>query len=244
MEKEHQLVQEVCEAQKNVEAEDRLIRQYLPYIKSEASKCMHRAAGEDDDEVSIAMFAFHEAVKNYRKDKGAFLSYASVIIKSRIIDYYRKERKHGDTISIDEPQYGDEGGATVLEREVLGRDDLEEFSASAAAGEEIREFCMQLSGYGLTLNDIAENCPKQERTLKACRQALLHARTEGRIMDSFLEHKRIPMKQLSEGSGVERKTLERHRKYLAAVLLAFTNGYEIIRGHLKQMQPKERREGI
>lgn len=244
MEKEHQLVQKVCEAQKNVECEDRLIRQYLPYIKSEASKCMYKAAGEDDDEVSIAMFAFHEAVKNYRKEKGAFLSYASVVIRSRIIDYYRKERKHKETISFDEPQYGEEGAETVLEKEVQGKDDMEEFSARAAVGEEIREFCTQLSGYGLTLNDIADNCPKQERTLKACHAALEHAKKEEQIMNSFLEHKRIPMKQLSEGSGVERKTLERHRKYLAALLLAFTNGFEIIRGHLKQMLPKERREGV
>ena len=41
-----------------------------------------------------------------------------------------------------------------------------------------------------------------------------------------------------EGTVVERKTLERHRKYLAAFLLAFTNGYEIIRGHLCQVAPK------
>lgn len=46
------------------------------------------------------------------------------------------------------------------------------------------------------------------------------------------------MNELVEGTGVERKTLERHRKYLAAILLAFTNGYEIIRGHLAQVTLK------
>ena len=44
------------------------------------------------------------------------------------------------------------------------------------------------------------------------------------------------MASLSSGSGVERKTMERHRKYLVvALLLAFTNGFEIIRDHLRQM---------
>lgn len=47
--------------------------------------------------------------------------------------------------------------------------------------------------------------------------------------------KRIPIAALSAESGVERKTMERHRKYLVALLLAFTNGFEIIRGHLRQM---------
>ena len=33
----------------------------------------------------------------------------------------------------------------------------------------------------------------------------------------------------------KRQTLERHRKYMVALLLIYTNGYEIIRGHLKQV---------
>ena len=43
--------------------------------------------------------------------------------------------------------------------------------------------------------------------------------------------------QLAELSGVSRKTMERHRTYLVAILLAYTNGYEIIRGHLCQISP-------
>lgn len=38
------------------------------------------------------------------------------------------------------------------------------------------------------------------------------------------------MNQLVEGAKGERKTLERHRKYIIAILLAYTNGFEIIRG--------------
>jgi RNA polymerase sigma factor len=44
------------------------------------------------------------------------------------------------------------------------------------------------------------------------------------------------MAALSELSGVERKTLERHRRYLVAILLAYTNGFEIIRRHLGQLK--------
>ena len=54
-------------------------------------------------------------------------------------------------------------------------------------------------------------------------------------MDVLLQTKKLPIGQLTAGSGVERKTLERHRKYMVALLLIYTNGYEIIRGHLKQV---------
>lgn len=43
---------------------------------------------------------------------------------------------------------------------------------------------------------------------------------------------KLPVAELAAGANVERKTLERHRKYLVAMLIAFTNGFEIIRGHL------------
>ena len=48
---------------------------------------------------------------------------------------------------------------------------------------------------------------------------------------------KLPMNELATGSGTDKKTMERHRKYLVAILLAFTNGYEIIRGHLCQLGP-------
>lgn len=244
MENEHRIVQEVCTAQADAEAEERLIQKYLPFIRAEAAKNVHKAVSENDDEYSIAMFAFHEAVKSYRREKGAFLSYASVLIKNRIIDFYRKERRENGHYSLDEPQFDGESDATLLDRIDQGRDEIEAYGERLAVKEEILEFCGQLSEYGLTLNDIAENCPKQERTKSACHRALYYARKEAAVMDLFLKNHRVPLKQLSQGAGVERKTLERHRNYLAALLLAFTNGFEMIRGHLSQMMSKERRGGI
>ena len=47
------------------------------------------------------------------------------------------------------------------------------------------------------------------------------------------------MAVLAEGAGVERKTLERHRRYLVALLLAYTNGYEVIRGHLYRFEAQD-----
>ena len=55
------------------------------------------------------------------------------------------------------------------------------------------------------------------------------------LLDELLKTRRLPIARLSEGSGTERKTLERHRKYMVALLLIYTNGYEIIRGHLTQV---------
>ena len=52
-------------AKDDVNAADLLIRDYLPFIRSEASKCISRICTDQDDEYSIAMMAFYEAIKGY-----------------------------------------------------------------------------------------------------------------------------------------------------------------------------------
>ena len=89
--------------------------------------------------------------------------------------------------------------------------------------------------FGVSLSDVADNCPKQQRTLNVCRKALEYAKENPELLEEFLKTQRLPIGRLSAGSGAERKTLERHRKYMVALLLIYTNGYEIIRGHLKQV---------
>ena len=117
------------------------------------------------------------------------------------------------------------------------RDAISDYAVRTASQQEIREFGEQLGRFGITFSDVADNCPKQERTLTACRRVLEYARSHPELLDRLVESGRLPIHELAVGSGVDKKTLERHRKYLVAILLAFTNGYEIIRGHLCQLAP-------
>ena len=71
--------------------------------------------------------------------------------------------------------------------------------------------------------------------MKACAAAIRYAAENRKILDELMQTKRLPMARLVQGAGVERKTLERHRKYILAMLLIQTNGYEIIRGHLRRV---------
>lgn len=235
------ITERVYAAKSNSAEADGLIRDYLPFIRSETSKIVGRAVREGvDDEMSIAMMAFHEAVGSYHKMRGAFLHYASVAMRRRLIDYYRREKRHSGQISIDAPTGQEETAlADVLPD---SSDDYRQMDMRDAARQEIAELTAQLRDFGLSLTDIADNCPKQERTLGSCQKALAYARENTRIIDELKRTKRLPLAVMVKGCGVERKTLERHRKYLMALLLIYSNGYEIIRGHLKQvLKPQQRR---
>ena len=185
------------------------------------------------------MFAFYESILSYRTEKGAFLTLASTAIRNRLIDYARKEQRHKSLLSLDLPSSQDDSRS--LGEQLPDRSDkMNEVLQITATRTEIEEFSHQLESFGLTLSDIADNCPRQERTMDACMKVLDYAKSHPQLLVQMIHSKKLPLAQLAAGSGTERKTLERHRKYLVAILLAYTNGFEIIRGHLQFMKRKEK----
>ena len=75
-----------------------IIIEYTNFILSSASKVLKRQITTDDDAFSIAMIAFDEAMTKYVPDKGTFLSFAAMVIKSRLTDYLRRESRHSSSL--------------------------------------------------------------------------------------------------------------------------------------------------
>lgn len=74
MKQENNITKQVYKAQKNREQADTLLRCYLPFIKAEIAKFLKKPPREGkDDEISVAMFAFHEVVLGYRSVRIDFL---------------------------------------------------------------------------------------------------------------------------------------------------------------------------
>ncbi|MDD7551402.1 MAG: sigma-70 family RNA polymerase sigma factor [Eubacteriales bacterium] len=236
MKREHELINRIYVAKTDPDAADALIRNNMGFIRAETAKFLKRIPIEGkDDELSIAMLAFHEAVQSYDRIRGAFLSYAATAIRNRLIDYYRKESRHKADISTE--TVIDDSGRTLLDMLDTGHDEIAELSQRNAAKEEIYEYAAELKKFGISLTDVADNSPKQKRTMLACHEALGYMRSNQALIDKMLDTLRLPLAELTLGSGIERKTLERHRKYMVAIILAFTNGFEIIRGHLCRIAP-------
>ncbi len=225
----------VLAAQGDSRAADALIGDYLPFIKSETAKFTGRIPQEgQDDELSIAMIAFHEAMQGYREGRGSFLKFAAVNIRRRLIDHSRAEKRHIGHVSLD-AKISEDAEGTLRDTIADGEDAYEVLHMREATRREIAELTEQLASFGLTLGDIADNCPRQDKTLASCRKAFACAREEPEHIRELLRTKKLPITALSLHSGVNKKTLERHRKYLMALLLIYSNGYELIRGHLKRV---------
>ncbi len=233
MSNEHRIIKAVYAAKEDMQKADDLIREYIPFIVSEAGKSMGTPCTQQDDEYSIAMIAFHEAVMGFQRERGSFIAYASMLIRSRIIDFQRKETRHKGHISLHATSGEDEH--ELLEEVADSRDYYEESDDRQATRREIEELSLVMAQFDVSFSDVADNCPKQERTLQACAAAIRYAGANKHLLEELLRTKKLPLTQLVLGSGAERKTLERHRKYILAMLLIQTNGYEIIRGHLHRV---------
>lgn len=234
MNEEHSIIQRVYDAKDDMTVADSFISDYIPFIKAQVSKLMKRPVNiQQDDEYSVAMIAFHEAINGYSKTRGTFLSYASLLMRNRIIDFWRKNNRHNQVISINAPTSNED---QTIEDSLTDDEDYEEnLAIREATKEEIIELSTQLRAFDVSLTDIADNSPKQERTLAACKRVVAYVKEDAELMEDFLRTKRLPLKKLTDGSKVARKTIERHRKYIIGLLLIYTNGYEIIRGHLAEV---------
>lgn len=237
MNEKHSIVGRVQAAKSNMEEADDLISDYMPFIKSEIAKVRKRSYDIDQsDELSVGMIAFHEAINGYSEKRGNFLSYASMLIRNRIIDFWRKNDRHNQTISIHTSSGNDDDGSSTLEGTISDDERHDEVTViREATKEEIIELTTQMSSFGVSLTDVAESSPKQERTLEAVQHVARYVKDDKELMENFLETKRLPLAQMTEATGVSRKTIERHRKYVIALLLIYSNGYEIIRGHLAEV---------
>jgi RNA polymerase sigma factor len=229
----NQIVSKVYKAKNDSHAADELIAEYMPFIRSETAKFLNRPPNSSDDELSIAMFAFYESIKNYSRLRGSFLKFASLQIKNRLIDNFRKEKRSKGLISLDQPDEDEKN--ELIDTISDEHDEYAESELREATQQEIAELSAQMTDFGVSMTDVADNSPRQRRTLEICNKAVRYARNNPEILADFLRTKKVPISRLAEGADVERKSLERHRRYLVAVLLICTNGYEIMRGHIMQV---------
>jgi RNA polymerase sigma factor len=68
-----------------------LLHDYMPFIKKCVSGVFFKAQSRADN-LTDAMLAFTHSVQTYHPENGAFVQYAAVVIRNRLIDNARKER--------------------------------------------------------------------------------------------------------------------------------------------------------
>ena len=235
---------EALAAKTDERALENLIESHKPWMLSIASDVTHRYITDSDDEWSVALMAFSEAVQSYEAVKGSFRAFASVVIRRRLLDHIRAQWRYKDEVHVLSGAFdgdfgegeGEEPGAAELEAqarvaELSGEADAKA-DAAAQARAEIAAAQELLKPYGFSFFDLAESSPHAEKTKAACAQAVKALLEDPRLLEAMRRSKSLPMKELEKASGVKRKVLDRHRRYIIAAAEILSGDYPVLAEYL------------
>jgi RNA polymerase sigma factor len=208
----------------NEAALEQLIMQERAYILACAGKTLVRHIHKESEEEFLAIEAFVEAVKDYSYEKGSFLSFAKLVIRRRLIDGIRKEKTMEHIIPMDPSDL-------VIEQDKYDAEHLwERADPETGIAYEIESLSKVLKKYGFSFFDLTACSPKAEKTKEACRTAVLYIIETEMIFLEIRAKRLLPIKIIEKNTGVPRKILERHRKYIIAVA-------EILKGEYRCLAP-------
>lgn len=175
------------------------IKQHEFFILKSASKTAKRYISKNDDEWSIALSAFANALQKYDYQKGSFISFAELMIHRSLIDYYRTQNKYSAEVQV----------------ESIDDNALVETHDNTLKWE-IMAVNQVLKVYEISFMDLADCSPKADKTRSACAKAVSYLLNQTILIKEMRNSKQLPIKIIEKNAGVPRKIIERHRKYIIA----------------------------
>ncbi len=218
------------------------IEENRQFILRVASKVTGHYVTESDDEFSIAMIAFYEAVKAYSPEKGGFTQFAGLVIKRRIYDHISSEMRHSGEIPVEplsmEGELDDYQENTGLQLEILRRSremaegSPEDIPGALTVRDEIEVMQQILKGYGFSFYDLIESSPKAEKTRKSTADVISCLAQDEDLKDFLRRNRALPIKELCGETKVKRKIIERHRKYIIAATEIMSGDFPMLSEYL------------
>lgn len=212
-----------------------LLSSYTPFMKKTASFVCKRYITEQDDEYSIAMFAFHEAIEHFELGKNAsFLTFAHLLIRRKLIDYIRKESRRKE-ISLGQMLTDDDDHLDAFSS-LESSQSFEQFTAAQQAEErrlQIVAYENLLKPYGLSFMELVKVSPSHEDSRQTAIQIAQIIVETDEFYEIVKTKKKLPMKELEELVEVSRKTIERQRKYIIAIVILLKSDLHYIKDYLK-----------
>ncbi|MEN2767762.1 RNA polymerase sigma-I factor [Ornithinibacillus xuwenensis] len=210
-----------------------LLKTYQPFIaKCVSEVCKRYIDPEHDDEFSIGLSAFNEAIRMFSPDRGSsFLTFANLVIKRKVIDYIRYNNKYPTAISLDET-YDEEKMENPTEIEAV-KEIYQQEQDAWYRREEIAEFKKKLSAYKLSLAELAEIAPKHRDARDTAVRIARLIRDDTELSEFVERKKKLPIKDLAKKVDVSKKTLERNRKYILAIFIVLSEDYVFLQDYLK-----------
>jgi len=191
----------------DAQAREKVIEHYRPFVLKEAQRvCRRFLDWSNDEELSVALIAFNEAIDAHDHEKGSSFEYfARMVIKRRLVDYFRQKNS-----GTEESLPGDE---------VIALSPVEEDWDRSARAEEVGKYKRLLQKYDLDFKKVARLQPRHEKTREDLQRAAKVLAGNKEMMHTLIDSGKLPKKKLCEEAGVTSRMLDRGRAYVIALAL-------------------------
>jgi RNA polymerase sigma factor len=182
------------------------------------------------------MLGFLQSVQTFNNESGAFIPYAHIVIRNRLLNAAAKEARirkwHIPFFSKKAPS-NDEGAAeySPLEIEAARRNYEITVERENLRGE-IAEINAEFAGWDFDVTDLCEHRPKQDRSRLTCQAIADAALAHPGLIAEMKETRKFPVKKIIALTGCREKIIEKYRRYIIALILIMSGKYPYIQSFL------------
>ena len=229
----------VLSAKEDPQAKNSFLTEEQDHILRLTSKILGRTISRSDDEWSVGFIAVSEAIDSFEPSKGSFWSYASVVIKSRLTDAFRKQKRTYNEISVSPDTFSgevdEENESLNIQLEVTDKIAVESLGVNNSLKMELDALNAELSVFDISLKDLYECSPKSSKTKQSCSMIVNAIFLPPPIVRMIRETKKLPIKDILNRIKISSKIIDRHRKYLIAVSIILDGDYPFITEYVKDL---------
>ena len=204
----------IDQVKNQIDLRNQFIHDYTPFVIKHVSELKHAyVCVRNDDEFSIALIAFNEAIDRYEISKGHFLSFARIVIESRLKNYWEKEKHHQ-------------------------HDDISNVEVAAPSDEDLHleliAYENELSYFGLSFEDLSNHMPKHTDTKEAALNIAQEIALNAFIMTQVYIKKSLPVTLVSKSLKIGLKMVKNNKVFILGTSIIFYKKFDKIENWLKK----------
>ncbi|GAB6107093.1 sigma factor [Fusibacter bizertensis] len=200
----------VFEAKNTNQKREIFIAEHIPFIVYTTSNILGRYLSvENDEEYSVALEAFNSAIDTYDANQSKFETYATTVIRNKLIDYHRTQKKH----------YGQE----ALNEDLIAPSTDDDLRM------EIAELSETLKMFGMSFDDLVDASPSHKDSREKAIDVGVQASKIKTVITLLYMTLKLPVKEILQNVKTSRRFVYLHRQFILVIIVIFNENLSMLK---------------
>ncbi len=212
---------EEMKSSKDQQQRNQIISDYFPFLIRVVSDEINAYVElENSEELSIAIEAFNESIDKFEKSRGHFLSFAELVVRSRVRNYLKSAYKNSNNVIYFEDLSQNE--SHTIEKSTL------KVEENKALIDEIELFIKDISFFHLDIEDLITNKPKHKDTNLKTKKAGREISEHEMLVTDMYKKRKLPVSKVVNQLDYSLKFIKQWKKYIISIVVIYKNKYKLM----------------